>query len=251
MNTTLVETDNFEPISLNEMDSVALLNRTDTKYVLSKRDLRKVLSTITSNYRILEISGNRSANYKTLYFDTPDLLFYTKHHNGKSNRYKVRFRKYLDSELCFLEIKFKNNKGRTIKKRVKCAGFEEELSAESIAFIEKVMGEKVLLKAALWNTFSRITLVSKKDEERATIDLGLAFEFDGDFKSIADLAIIEVKQAKASRESFIVKSLKELHIRPGNMSKYAVGKVLLTEGLKKNNFKRKIIAINKITNGTN
>ena len=33
------------------------------------------------------------------------------------NRHKIRFREYVDSGLVFLEVKCKNNKGKTIKKR--------------------------------------------------------------------------------------------------------------------------------------
>ena len=41
------------------------------------------------------------------------------HQNKKLNRYKIRQREYLISDISFFEIKFKSNKGRTIKKRIK------------------------------------------------------------------------------------------------------------------------------------
>ena len=71
-------------------------------------------------YKVLTISGLRQGRYETRYFDTADYEMYTKHHNGKLNRYKVRFRTYVDSEMNFFEVKFKTNTGRTRKSRVKC-----------------------------------------------------------------------------------------------------------------------------------
>ncbi|MGK0279252.1 MAG: hypothetical protein ACI9RU_002028, partial [Litorivivens sp.] len=105
--------DAFEPISLSEMEGTALLDRTDTKFMLDQGTLIELLKEVQGDYRILEVKGIRMNRYKTLYFDTPDLDFYHLHQNGKKNRHKVRSRKYLDSDLCFLEVKFKNNKGRT------------------------------------------------------------------------------------------------------------------------------------------
>ncbi len=87
------------------MDSVMLLNRTDTKFILNQSTFRNVLEQVTNDYRILCINDKRKASDRTLYFDTNDSKFYHNHHNGKENRYKVRIRKYIDSDLCFLEVK--------------------------------------------------------------------------------------------------------------------------------------------------
>ena len=61
--------------------------------------------------------GKLIHDYKSLYYDTEDWKFYLDHHNGRVNRNKIRFREYVGSKLTFLEIKLKNNKGKTIKKR--------------------------------------------------------------------------------------------------------------------------------------
>ena len=53
------------------------------------------------------------------HYDTDDRKFYLDHHNQRVNRNKVRFREYEGSKLTYLEIKHKNNKGKTIKKRTK------------------------------------------------------------------------------------------------------------------------------------
>jgi len=108
----------FTSISLEEMDNVKLMNRTDVKYIFNERILADVLDKIKDDYFILSAAGTRMANYITLYFDTKKNKFYLQHHNGKRNRFKVRYRKYVESDLTFFEIKFKNSKGRVIKNRI-------------------------------------------------------------------------------------------------------------------------------------
>ena len=100
----------FQPVSLEEMDNVKLLNRTDTKFVFDYDNLSLFLESCSKDYKILTINSKNIAHYKTLYFDTSDFEFYNHHHNQKGNRFKVRIRKYVDSSLCFLEIKNTNKK---------------------------------------------------------------------------------------------------------------------------------------------
>ena len=109
----------FEHISLAQMDGVKLMNRTDTKYTFSYSKLNLLLKKMQPFYKILEINNQLIHSYKSLYYDTEDRKFYLDHHNNRVNRNKVRFREYVGSNLTFLEIKLKNNKGRTIKKRMK------------------------------------------------------------------------------------------------------------------------------------
>jgi hypothetical protein len=109
----------FNSISLQEMDGVRLMNRTDTKFMISREQLEQLLSGLNTNYRVLEVEGILINRYKTLYFDTPDFLCYRQHHSGKRNRFKVRKREYVESHISYLEYKEKTNKGRTIKSRIK------------------------------------------------------------------------------------------------------------------------------------
>ena len=111
----------YAPISLNEMADVALLNRTDTKYVMTTGTLLAALRHLNNDYRVLEVNGARLHHYQTLYFDTADFTLYQHHHAGASNRYKVRSRAYVESDLAFFEVKRKTNKKRTIKKGFRSA----------------------------------------------------------------------------------------------------------------------------------
>ena len=78
-------TKEISPITLKEMDAVALMKRTDTKFVVSKKMLPVLLETLKEKYRVLEIDNNRVMTYNSLYFDTKDQKFYREHHNGKIN----------------------------------------------------------------------------------------------------------------------------------------------------------------------
>ena len=60
----------FNPISLDQMDNVKLLNRTDTKFIFNSAVLHDFLSSCYNNYNILTIDNKKIASYKTLYFDT-------------------------------------------------------------------------------------------------------------------------------------------------------------------------------------
>jgi hypothetical protein len=238
---------NLDPISLGEMDSVSLMKRTDTKFIIHQKQLIEVLEIIKNQYKVLEINENRILTYSSLYFDTENKKFYHDHHNGKVNRTKVRMRKYVESNICFLEIKQKDGKGKTTKSRIKINDFETELSPKLVDFIDSKTFNKTTLKPIIWNKFSRITLVNKNAMERLTIDLGLEFKMDASLKAYKNLVIIEVKQERFDRSSPVVTALKEKGINPYSMSKYCIGMTDIYPQLKYNHFKRKIMKINKIT----
>ena len=107
-----------QTLSLADLEKVKLLDRQDTKYVFNQVQLPLVLDKIKPFYRILEISNDLVFTYDTTYFDTDNFLFYYQHHNENRNRFKVRFRKYSSNSNTFFEIKIKNNKNRTVKKRL-------------------------------------------------------------------------------------------------------------------------------------
>ncbi len=238
----------IDPISLKEMDSVALMNRTDTKYLLSFEQLTEVLEEVSGHYRILDIKGVRRNHYQSEYYDTPDFYFYKRHHSGKKNRLKIRKRRYVESDISFLEVKFKSNKGRTEKDRMKLAELNLELSPENIQYIHDTSHFEDQLEPKLMNTFERITLVDQALPERITIDCYLSFEMGDNKLQIPDLVIIEAKQERQNRHSIFLSALKKRLIRPESMSKYCLGVALMTDQ-KSNMFKEKIRRIKKLTNG--
>ena len=235
----------FEPITLDEMDKVTLMNRTDTKFVIKRELFNQLLPQLKNNYKSLEILGNRINNYETLYYDYPNFQFFLDHHNGKGNRFKVRIRNYVESKLFFLEIKNKF-KGRTDKKRIKVEDFELTLSEKSKGFINDVIGKETPIEAKLWNSFGRITLVNKNMEERLTLDLNLTFRWQEQTIVYDHVVIAELKQGNVNRGSAFYALMKENQIRPYSISKYCVGAVSLNPNLKYNNFKEKLLLIDKL-----
>jgi hypothetical protein len=236
----------FTPISLGEMDDVKLMSRTDTKFAFNANKMPELLAQLIPFYRVLAIDGKLIHDYKSLYYDTDDRKFYTDHHNGRVNRNKIRFREYVGSGLTFLEIKRKNNKGRTIKKRMKVDAITRELSEEHKKYIKRIIGEKLAVNAKQWINFSRITLVHKTQKERLTIDINLTFEnekLSGDLKQII---IAEVKQEKMSRSSDFMRIAKEMYILPIRISKYCMTTLQLNPDVKQNRFKAKRLFINKL-----
>ena len=238
---------NLEPISLSEMDGVSLMKRTDTKFVIHEKHLIEILDQIKSQYKVLQINENRLLPYSSLYFDTPDKKFYHDHHNRKVNRTKIRMRKYVESGLCFLEIKQKDGKGKTTKSRISIDDFEPDLSENSIEFIQKITKQEFDLQPTIWNKFNRITLVNKTAKERLTIDLDLKFNINNSIKTFENLVIIELKQERFTRTSPVAQQLKLRQINPYSLSKYCIGMLGVYNNLKYNRFKKKLIKINKIT----
>jgi hypothetical protein len=240
----------FQPISLSDMDTVKLMNRIDTKYVLTISLLPAVLGKISNNYSMLEIDGERIFQYNSLYYDTDVNYMYLAHHNGKLNRYKIRFRKYVASDLCFLEIKYKFKGNRTIKRRTKIETIETDLSDRSLEFIQKHTPFKDRnLEPKIYTNFSRMTLVSKELNERVTIDMDLNFNYNGNAQALDRTVIIELKRDGNAGHSHLINALNHFRVFPQGFSKYCIGRAMVENNLKRNNFKERIIKINKINNG--
>lgn len=238
----------FAPITLAEMDSVKLMNRIDTKYIVSTRRLPEILAEVKDIYRILEIDKQRELEYRTTYYDTPEYAMYTAHQNGKLNRFKIRTREYVVSKIHFLEVKFKNNKGRTLKERVKRADGDLEFHENETGFLADSAPFTVDdLIPKLWNRFTRLTLVHRTAQERLTIDFDLSFKNEDDASvEVPQLSIIEVKQDKYTADSHIIKVLRKHHISEMRVSKYCIGTAMLNPWIKRNRFKEKLLAIDKL-----
>ena len=69
----------FNSTSLDQMDKVKLMNRTDTKFIFNISQLPTVLYTALEKYDILEINNERFLDYRTQYFDTEDFKMYITH----------------------------------------------------------------------------------------------------------------------------------------------------------------------------
>jgi hypothetical protein len=236
----------FDKVTLPDLDKVQLMNRTDKKFCLHISQLPIVLEAIRNDYSLLEIQGRTLFNYDNTYFDTPDNQMFLAHHNGRSNRIKIRIRRYVESDLNFLEIKLKNNKGRTLKERVVKQNFVPAFTFEEKNFLEQGSPYTWLeLQPKIRSFFNRFTLVNHQFTHRVTIDVFPGFSNSEKEITLDKLVIIEIKQDKASEQAMIVKALQEQKIKCLGFSKYCIGRALLDENLKKNNFKPLLLKIRK------
>lgn len=239
----------FDPISLQQMDSVKLQDRIDTKFLLTEEVFYPVLQSMKEEYYILEVSGKRYNHYETLYFDTNDFQLYLKHHNGRLNRYKIRSRRYVESDLHFFEVKFKNSKGRTVKERIKRNDLVTEITTnpQAAEFLKEASGlSPESLQPRLWVNYMRMTFVNKHTPERLTVDMKLTY-IDGDrVIPYTGLIIAEVKQSSLKDKSPFVSLMQKCHIRPRSISKYCLGVISLFPEIKKNNFKPTLLYIQKL-----
>ncbi len=232
--------EHFPPITLEEMDGVRLQDRMDTKYVFARALLPEVLCGMLPHYRLLVVDGERGGRYRSLYFDTPGLRDYHDHHKGRTLRRKVRFRQYVGSGLCFLEVKRKTGAGRTDKHRMKVPAIAQALAGEQAAFVATASRSTEALVPVLWNGFTRLTFVHRTRAERLTIDLDLRFSLataPGQEAALEGIVVAELKQGRADRGSPFAQAMRAHGIRPAGMSKYCVGLLHLLPTLKHNRFK--------------
>ncbi len=243
--------DYFDSIELSDMDQVKLMHRTDRKYWFHIDRLRELLASIKESYYILNIDGKTVQTYASTYYDTDNNIMFSQHHNGKLNRYKIRRRSYLNSGISFLEIKIKSNKGKTRKRRIQTDFEQNEFTPYELEFIGNIIPfEYTDLHPALYNEFSRITLVNKNFRERCTIDLELKFHMDGKIVPVSNMVIVEIKSSGREPASPLVIALRDLRIQSKGFSKYCVGRTLTDPDLKRNRFKGKIRSINKVLQKT-
>lgn len=238
------------PITLEQMESIKLMNRLDTKYVATKRQLMELLKMVEGKYYVQEIGEYRICPYRTTYFDTPEHRMYMMHHNGWSRRVKVRVRTYLSSgDLTFLEVKNKNNHGRTKKKRIQVSSLETAQQTEGAPELvqKKAHIPFSSMHQVVQNLFDRITLVNMAKTERLTIDFNIRFH---NFETGLDadsgqLVVIELKR-DGNVYSPICSLLRDLHIQPTGFSKCCIGMVWTDPNLKHNNFKAKVMRLAKL-----
>jgi len=224
----------FQTVDLESIDEGWLgQRRFDRKFLLTGTQLETFLNRNQSTCSVLEISGTNSFEYRTEYFDTTNLDCYLDHVKRRKRRAKIRFRKYLDSDLSRFEVKMKLGNLQSYK-----AALENsyELGQPEADFAAQVLREFIpnaqithitheLVQTAT-NTFTRSTLVHNNALERITIDQNLELTFAGAHKRLQnDLVLVEVKSIK--RSSSVVRGLLLSGIRPVRFSKYCASLDLL------------------------
>lgn len=235
-------------IDLGMLEGVALLNRIDTKYVLSDLQAAQILDRCRRSYSVLEVEGRRASLYSTQYFDTARLSMYYDHHNGLRDRYKVRLRAYLESGTTWLEIKRKTNLERTVKRRLPLATADPESYAQVMGLFTEEEGyfirestpyDPADLYPSANNEFFRVTLASTDPNmpERITVDFALRLRWQEHAMALPGIAIAEVKRPRAGGSSPFVDAAHALHVDETPFSKYCMTIALLVPNIRRNLFK--------------
>ena len=194
----------FSSISLEELNAtMSLMERVDKKYIVSLKDLGRVMKELTQDYFVLSINDNSLFTYDNIYMDTPDFLFFHQHEQGQKSRMKVRTRHYVDSRMAFFECKQKQG-SLTRKGRYRIpVGQALAMNDQSQSFFNGVCASLQLpyaeerLEPTMRTLYQRITLCSKNNDERITIDFDLKLQDmtkpGSPLISLPPIAIIESK----------------------------------------------------------
>lgn len=216
------------------------MSRLDQKYLIRRAWIPQLILACQSDYDILEVDGLRQSGYANRFIETPDFASLHAHTRGRKVRFKARIRQYLSNQRAFLEVKEKTVQGRTVKARIErdpAHGVNGELSDAEWTFLRAHYDYDQPALASVTCYFDRLTLVSKDQSERITIDTDIRFQSRDHEEELGDICIMEVKQERINRNSPLLKALEAFKFeytplgRQTSMSKYVVGMLLLNPNL--------------------
>ncbi|HUF84285.1 MAG TPA: polyphosphate polymerase domain-containing protein [Acidimicrobiia bacterium] len=234
--------DRLPPISLPELQAEAeFLTRRDRKYLVPVDAAAALLAGIDPAVRVLEIDGRRDFGYLTPYFDDPDYSAYLRAAHRRPNRFKVRTRLYTESGLCWLEVKVRDARGRTVKHRTDHDAGALEWLADAehnwLGAFPQVAPYADRLRHCLTTRYRRTTLVLPDGAGRVTIDRDLIFVLpSGESQSLPDYLVVETKGS--GRPTPVDRLLWRHGYRPVSISKFACGLGLLVPALPANRWHR-------------
>ena len=238
--------DAFEPISLPEMERHAGLQaRVDRKYIVGIETVERLLGLLGDDYLALEIDGERLQQYDSVYFDTPGLMGYRHHLQGRRKRFKCRTRLY-GGTACFFDLKMKGKRGETVKRRLPLSSpAHGAMTAEATAFLKRELLQEygvappADLLPTLHNSFARLSLTHTRCEERLTLDFGLLLSrvgSDEHYRMRPDHVLIETKSPTGL--GTVDRILPRFGARPLSMcSKYCLGVAMAHPALPTNPYR--------------
>ena len=177
----------LRPVGLAELEAhAALRRRTERKYVVDAAILADLCAELAPSHRVLEVSDGRLVPYASVYFDTPELVGYREHVQGRRRRFKCRMRRYGPAGPCFFEVKLRDGRGQSFKRRLeRPAGEHGRLAGPSLSFLSETLradyGRRPPdgLVGVLRSSFERLTLGDLAAGERVTVDTELTLAAPG------------------------------------------------------------------------
>jgi len=235
----------LRPISLAQVLAEAGLQvRIDRKYLVPVDAFVALTDRLRHRFAVLEIDGRRSFHYESVYFDSPDHRLYREHVQRRRRRYKVRTRAYLDSGECAFEVKLQGGRSETVKARMPYGlADRERLTPEALDFLSSQLRTEygvpagVDLRPELTTAYRRTTLVDPASHARLTCDVDLLFH-RGSRAVRGPAASVLVESKTAGRAGAADRVLRELGVRPIQVSKYCVAAALLNPYLRANPWHR-------------
>ena len=230
------------PIDLAEIERVAALRtRIDRKYVVEPAVLATLLPRVGAASAVLTIDDRQAFSYRSLYFDSDDLVSYRGAALARRNRFKVRTRTYEDDDLCSLEVKTRGARGATVKERLPYDPADHDrLTGPGRDFVADRTGIGRLvpeLHPVLTTAYCRSTLVDRLDGSRTTIDRGLVCtDRTGTDRLLDGHVVVETKSSGAA--TAVDRLLWGCGLRPVRISKFGVGMALHRPWLPANRWNR-------------
>ena len=219
------------PIGLTELgERAGLLTRIDRKYLVPVDQLEAFVAALPGTTRVLQIEGLRQFCYRSVYFDTADLVSYRLTALRRRRRFKIRTRSYLDSGQHLLEVKTRGPRGATVKQQLPYGGDGEHLlnqdrqeACQAVALTGAAPPAPAELRPVLITTYRRVTLFLPASRSRVTIDTELCWALpDGSRqRRVSRHAVIETKSSGGPAE--MDRALWARRQRPCSISKFGTG----------------------------
>ena len=232
-----------ESIGLDAIESVALMDRFDSKFVVPTDWLTPVVTDL-HKHRVLTIEGHTSTKYNNLYFDTANAQCLEDHTRGRNSRFKIRIRHYDNTGMAFLEVKRRDVHGKTTKERMvrsSSLAWNAPLTDRERAFLAELVPYADKLEPMLQSSFERFTLVHLQSGERITFDRDLAYvkpdqraDSHAWTRPIPHLVVVEWKQSTINHQGSLIQSFRRQPGRRGplgralRVSKFVLGNAVTT-----------------------
>ena len=237
----------FAPVPLEEVLRTAeLQTRVDRKYLVPHRAFAEFERGLAAQgeWAELEIDGRRGFAYASVYFDTPDLLGYRQHVQGRRRRFKARTRGYLDSGTASFEVKMEGARSATVKERTAHPVDRlDEFTPEARDFLAAVLHREYGiepprdLRPAAVTSYRRRTLVRRSGGARLTLDEGLVFRIGTDTVPVPPGWVLAESKSPGG-DTPADRLLRSLGVRPRSISKYCLAVMCLYPGIRGNPWRR-------------
>ena len=236
----------FPAMSLEEVNARASLQtRVDNKYLLSSEQFSRFARGLAAqnDWSGVDVAGERKFAYRSVYFDTPDLLTFRQHRQGRRRRFKFRTRSYLNSGDCMFEVKLRGARSATMKRRLSYSLADAEvITDEAHEFLSQALFDAYGMRPPTGllpvtsTEYQRQTLVQRSQSARLTCDSAFTCSTARREVTAKPMWVVESKTEKGRGAAD--RLLVSMGIRPRRISKYCLATAILHPHLSANKWSR-------------